>query len=183
MRSMGVRGLMRAGLVAYALACVPGCSTLLQGRASGMVGTSGALGGGLEGSAGFGIGSRTSGAGGEVSARSKFTTGPISLALGAGAYGVAVVDPVLLMGHVGVHLLQVDVLAATPYASLGSPYLVLGVGIPTGSSYREGSLVSTGRITAVTLGLSAEYNVRFAVPGEAFFGLHIGVASFDRLTR
>ena len=163
-------------------AALGGCATTLaQVQGSGVVGTSGALGGGVEGSYGIGAG----GVGIEAAVRSKFTTDVISGALGGGLFaaGGGEYGGPMIWAHLGMHALQLDVIDQTPYVSAFSPYLTGGLGIcldgcssPTSSSSYLGVSSSTTDQTVLTIGLAAEYDVRFVRDGEAFFGLSVGYA-------
>jgi hypothetical protein len=143
------------------------------------VGTSGTIGGAVEGSYGTGGG----GLGIEAAVRTKFTPDVISAALGTGVFlaGGAESGGPLVWGHLGAHVLQVDVIDATPYVSAFSPYLTGGIGIcvdgcatPTRTPSYLGTSTSTREQTVLTIGLAAEYDVRFIRPGEGFFGLSVG---------
>ena len=126
----------------------------------------------------------------EATVRAKFTTDVISGALGGGLFiaGGGEYGGPLIWGHLGVHALQLDVIDATPYLSAFSPYLTGGVGIcvdgcgepvrsPTYRGvYTLGVTTSTREQTVFTIGLAAEYDVRFVRAGEGFFGLSLGVA-------
>lgn len=158
-----------------------GCATLLaQGQAGAVVGTSGALGGAVEGS--YGIGA--AGVGLDVTARAKFTTGVLSGALGGGLFAAASDDygGPFFWGHLGMHALQIDVMNETPYVSALSPYLTAGLGFCVDGCSAQGSSNSawfsstTTSQIVFTVGLAAEYDVRFVQSGEAFFGLMLGVA-------
>lgn len=158
-----------------------GCATqLVQGQAGAVVGTSGALGGAIEGSYGRGA----AGGGLELTARAKFTTGVLSGAVGGGVFVAAggTYGAPLLWGHLGVHALQLDVIDDTPYVSAFSPYLTVGLGFcvdgcsaqrPPDYSWLS---TTTWNQTMFTVGLAAEYDVRFVRSGEAFFGLMLGIA-------
>jgi len=167
-------GALAAGLGACA-------TTFAHAQASGVVGTSGTLGGAVEGSYGRGA----DGIGVEATVRAKFTTDVISGALGGGVFvaGGGDYGGPLVWGHLGVHALQLDAIDATPYLSAFSPYLTGGIGIcvdgcgtPSNASSYLGVTTSTREQTLFTIGLAAEYDVRFVRPGEAFFGLSVGYA-------
>lgn len=166
-----------------------GCSasSLLQVQAGGVIGTSGALGGALEGSAGRGLAPL----GLEVTARAKFTDRVLSGALGSGLYLVGAGFDGRPFGFArgGMHLLQVDVIDATPFVSAFSPYLNLGLGFcvegcGSSVSHDRYNVTSTNALDVgvITVGLSAEYAVRFLRDGEGFFGLSVGFARFSRAT-
>lgn len=160
-------------------------SSLRHVQAGGVVGTSGALGGAIEGSLGGGI----EPIGLEVTARAKLTDRVLSGALGAGGYFATASDSGSPFGfaHLGLHALQVDVIDATPYVSAFSPYLSLGLGLcvlDCQSADRPSSFpgipVRSSDLGVLTIGLSAEYDVRFARDGEGFFGLSVGYARYSR---
>ncbi len=161
-------------------AAFAGCATTFaHAQAGGVVGTSGAVGGAVEGAYGRGF----AGIGLEVTARAKFTTDVISGALGTGLFvaGGATDGGPLVYGHLGAHALQLDVIDGTPYVSAFSPYLTGGVGFcvdgcssPTNSTTYMGVTTSSREQTVFTVGLAAEYDVRFARSGEGFFGLMVG---------
>lgn len=180
-------GLVRRACALGALAAgLCGCATTFgQVQAGGVVGTSGAVGGAVEGS--YGIGA--AGVGIEVSARAKFTTDVISGALGGGVFvaGGGSFGGPIIWGHLGAHALQLDVIDATPYLSAFSPYLTGGVGIcvdncgaPASSSEYLGVTSSTRDQGVLTVGLAAEYDVRFVREGEAFFGLSVGYGRYSQ---
>jgi len=162
------------------IAAFAGCATTFtHAQVGGVVGTSGAVGGAVEGAYGRGFG----GFGFEVTARAKFTTDVISGALGGGLFvaGGGTYGSPLVYGHLGAHALQLDVIDQTPYVSAFSPYLTAGVGFcvdgcarPTNSTTYLGVTTSTREQTVFTVGLAAEYDVRFARSGEGFFGLMVG---------
>ncbi|MFO0607158.1 MAG: hypothetical protein U0324_28610 [Polyangiales bacterium] len=162
------------------VAAFAGCATtFLHGQAGGVVGTSGTVGGAIEGAYGRGFG----GIGIEVSARAKFTPDVISGALGAGLFaaGGGRFGGPMIYGHLGAHALQLDVIDQTPYVSAFSPYLTGGVGFcvdgcarPTDSNTLLGVTTSSHEQTFITVGLAAEYDVRFVRSGEGFFGLMVG---------
>ena len=179
--------LRRACSLGALAAGLGGCATTFaQAQAGAVVSTSGTLGGAVEGSYGRGAG----GIGVEATVRAKFTTDVISGALGGGLFiaGGGEYGGPLIWGHLGVHALQLDVIDATPYLSAFSPYLTGGVGIcvdgcgepvrsPTYRGvYTLGVTTSTREQTVFTIGLAAEYDVRFVRAGEGFFGLSLGVA-------
>ena len=163
-----------------------GCvSQLRQVQAGGVVGTSGALGGAIEGSLGAGL----EPLGLEVTARAKFTDRVLSGAIGAGAFlaSSGLADSPFRFAHVGLHALQLDVIDETPYLSAFSPYLTLGLGFcvddcrsTDASSGFPGITLRSSDIGVLTVGLSAEYAVRFARDGEGFFGLSVGYARYSR---
>lgn len=178
---------LRRALLALVAAASSGCvvGSLRHVQAGGAVGTSGALGGALEGSLGGGV----EPVGLEVTARAKFTDRVLSGALGAGGYLATATDSGTPFGfaHLGLHALQVDVIDATPYVSAFSPYLSLGLGLcvldcqtTQGPSVVPGIPVRSSDLGVLTFGLSAEYDVRFARDGEGFFGLSIGYARYSR---
>ncbi len=166
-----------------------GCSasSLLHVQAGGVIGTSGALGGALEGSAGRGLAP----VGLEVTARAKFTDRVLSGAIGSGLYlvGTGYEGRPFGFAHGGMHLLQVDVIDATPFVSAFSPYLNFGLGLcvdgcGSALSHDRYNVTTTDSLDVgvITVGLSAEYAVRFLRDGEGFFGLSVGFARFSRAT-
>lgn len=188
---MGERGAAagrRWGVLALA-ALSAGCSTtvLRQLQAGGVVGTSGALGGSLEASYGAGV----EALGLELTARTKFTDGVLSGALGGGAYLAGGADHGSPFGfvHLGMHALQLDVIDRTAYVSAFSPYLTFGLGICVidcgtrdTATFVPGVTQRSGGLGLLTVGLAAEYDVRFARDGEGFFGLMVGLAQLERRT-
>lgn len=160
------------------LFAVSGCASLANVRAGFAGGTSGALGGALEGNVGFGLGDPSGGVGADVALRGKVHSRGGGFAVGTGAWAAAASSSFLAFGHLGLHLFQFDVLGGTPYAGIASPYLVLGVGIPV-HSRSSGTYFRSSQHTAVTFGLTAEYDVRFSIAGEGFFGVFVGAARFS----
>ncbi len=177
-----LRGCALAALAAMSGGCA---TSFAHARAGAVVGTSGTVGGSVEGSYGVGL----AGVGFEAAVRTKFTPDVVSGALGGGLFvadGGTTGGP-LVWGHLGVHALQLDVIDETPYVSAFSPYLTGGIGIcvdgcasPSNSTTNFGVTTSTRQQTVLTLGLAAEYDVRFVRAGEGFFGLTVGFAFYSQ---
>ncbi|MBI5518256.1 MAG: hypothetical protein HY909_31080 [Deltaproteobacteria bacterium] len=147
-----------------------GCSMFLHAQGGAVIGTSGAVGGALEASGGFGSGSTgqgsQSGYGYEATLRMKVSPDLVSAAIGSGGYLASMGSDYFVWAHAGMHLVQLDVLDRRAQVSAFSPYTSFGYGFRLSDGAR------------LTVGLSMEYDLRFEAPDEGFFGLQLGYAGF-----
>jgi hypothetical protein len=170
-----------SSLVALALAN-GGCALFVHGRGGFAMGSDGRPTAAVDLNVGYGMGREELAFGVDVGARAKFNSALSSGSVSTGPWFALNRGRLLVFGHGGVNLLQLDAIGGTLYASAFSPYLNLGIGVNVSrvrGGYTSGQILTMNPDTnnvALTLSASAEYNLRFATAGESFFSVLLGVA-------
>jgi hypothetical protein len=159
-----------------------GCARFIHGRGGFAMGSAGRPTAAVDLHVGYGMGREEMAFGVDVGARAKFNSALSSGSVSTGPWFALNRGRLLVFGHGGFNLLQLDAIGGTLYASAFSPYLNLGIGVNVSrvrGGYTSGQILNINSDTnnvALTLSASAEYNVRFATAGESFFAVLLGVA-------